>query len=321
MDEQTLTLRDFQGSRGVPVDAQILLLDNPRFPGRAHCALLPYLKRGRRAVTLGASYLGLVPWWGQRGKQLSVPKRSAVLFLGFKDTSIDRLVRLEQLFERLRDLPQQTFSIIVGKGDYELGDETASQIPDNVARVIANNTNTDHPRVSYLPMGRDFRSRQLFDRVGPTAQKRCLVYCNYSVNTHPRREEVYERVKEFPFVDFEHMGNFLDYSISRLDFMRRVAGSHFCICPRGNAFDTFRMWDCLYLGTIPIVVREADYHEQLNDLPILFLDRYEDFSDLSEDFLRTKYQQMQTTRYNYSKLQLRYWVQPAFDAIDSSVPV
>ena len=45
------------------------------------------------------------------------------------------------------------------------------------------------------------------------------------------------------------------------------------------------MWDSMYLGTIPIVVREAEFHRELEDLPILFLDSYDAFSELTVDFL------------------------------------
>ena len=106
------------------------------------------------------------------------------------------------------------------------------------------------------------------------------------------------------------MGNFLAYSIPRQEFLTKLATAKFCICPRGNAIDTFRLWDCLYVGTIPIVVREAVFHEQLSDLPILFLDHYSEYRQLSAEFLERTYETYLRTAFNYSKLDVRYWLDP-----------
>jgi hypothetical protein len=68
------------------------------------------------------------------------------------------------------------------------------------------------------------------------------------------------------------------------------------------------MWDCLYSGTIPIVVREARFHELLQDLPILFLDDYRDFSILTADYVERLSQQFLVKKFNYAKLTRQYWL-------------
>jgi hypothetical protein len=110
------------------------------------------------------------------------------------------------------------------------------------------------------------------------------------------------------FIDFDHMGKFLQYSMSREEFFQKLSSAKFSVCPRGNAYDTFRMWDSLYLGTIPIVVKEARYQESLTDLPILFLDSYEQFATLSLDFLNEKYEQMLQQVFDYKKLTIDHWL-------------
>ena len=104
------------------------------------------------------------------------------------------------------------------------------------------------------------------------------------------------------------MGRFLDYELSREEFFDDLESAKFCICPRGKAFDTFRMWDALYCGTIPIVVKEAVFHELLNDLPILFLQSYEEFESLTAEQLEATYQEMLKTKYNFEKLRASYWL-------------
>lgn len=100
----------------------------------------------------------------------------------------------------------------------------------------------------------------------------------------------------------------LEYSILRREFFQKLASSKFCICPRGNAYDTFRMWDAMYVGTIPIVVREAHFHQHLLDLPILFLDSYHEYGQLTKRFIEREYQRMLPERFNYAKLCYQHWI-------------
>ena len=68
------------------------------------------------------------------------------------------------------------------------------------------------------------------------------------------------------------------------------------------------MWDDLYSGTIPIVVREAVFHKLLDDLPILFLNSYDDFKNLSAETLESSYEQMLDRKFNFEKLTASYWL-------------
>ena len=110
------------------------------------------------------------------------------------------------------------------------------------------------------------------------------------------------------FIGFEHMGKFLKYPISRSEYFTKVSKSKFNICPRGNGIDNFRLWDSIYLGAIPIVVKKTVFHDYLKDLPILFLDSYEEFENLNKEFLEETYQKMLKKKYNYKKLLFSYWI-------------
>jgi hypothetical protein len=216
---------------------------------------------------------------------------------------------LHTLFRNIEKRPRERFRVLMGKGDYELTPDIADQLPSNLDRLIGNNLNVHHPRMAYLPMGRDFRNKdELPDFLQPRSRKTRLCYCNFSLGMHPDRETVYRHIKEKSFVDFDHMGRFLEYPISRHEFLSKLAASKFAICPRGNALDTFRLWDCLYLGSIPVVVKEAVFHEQLTDLPILFLEHVDDYATLDEAQLENIYESFLRREFDFSKLKLNYWI-------------
>jgi hypothetical protein len=163
-------------------------------------------------------------------------------------------------------------------------------------------------RAPYLPLGRDFRSRHLFDQIGPSAEKSILLYGNFSTDTHAVRIDLARRVAQLPFAQCDHMGKFLNYSLSREAFFQKVAASKFVLCPRGMGIESYRMWDTLALGAIPIVIREAPFHDQLADLPILFLKRPEEVSELSAHVLETLYAEMRAKQWNFEKLKFDFWL-------------
>lgn len=290
-----MTLYEFQNSNGISVEDQILLINNSFFPDKTYYPL----------IYIDQEYINTPKENIQKLWKLRLPGSEKNLFFGMKDRSYDYLDLLKPLFSALNK--NESYNIICGKGDYKLSDDIIDVIPDNV-NLMLNNVDIDKKNVFYLPMGRDFRSAYLFYIKGPNYKKNNLLYCNFSVNTHPIRKEVYETIKSKSFIKFGHMGNFLQYSITRPEFYDNLAESKFCLCPRGNGIDTFRMWDSLYLGTIPIVVKEAAFHDLLVDLPILFLEDYSMISKLSEEFLEEKYEEMVNKRYNYELLKLDHWI-------------
>ncbi|MBV8480104.1 MAG: hypothetical protein JOY72_07340 [Actinobacteria bacterium] len=63
------------------------------------------------------------------------------------------------------------------------------------------------------------------------------------------------------------------------EFLRDLASSYFCIAPRGKGIDTHRVWEALYLRTVPIVTRSV-LSDQHPDLPMIVLDDWSDFRSI-----------------------------------------
>jgi hypothetical protein len=246
---------------------------------------------------------------GKKSNSIFVPPQANDLFLGYYDQSFDNCFpSLETLFRLIEGYPERKFKLALGKGDYVIESSFAELIPKNLLWILANNVNVKHEKIRYLPMGRDFRNMEFLSHSSPTTLKTTLCYCNFSRNTHPIREDIYSALKSKDFIEFEHMGNFLEYSMPRDNFLKRLASAKFSICPRGNAIDTFRLWDSLYVGTIPIVIKEAVFHEMIDDLPILFLKDIADFERLNAADLELIYQSYLHKKFNYSKLCLDFWI-------------
>ena len=86
-------------------------------------------------------------------------------------------------------------------------------------------------------------------------------------------------------------------------YVNELASHHFCICPPGNGLDCHRIWECLYLGVIPIISVDARL-KGFDELPILYID---DWGGLDERFLLNAYDQLSRRSIRLDRAYLDYW--------------
>ena len=302
-----MKLCEYIQSKGLPLEENIFLLSNSRFPGEIpNCIDWPATESQSPVARLKRKTLSILS--SEESYVFNLPKETSPIFFGRTNRSMDSICGLKALFRLISRETKNRYTILCGKGDYNFSNHLLRLVPKNVSKIFLNNLDVKDERLMYFPMGRDFRACHLFEEFKPKDDRSQLLYCNFSTNTHPVRERIYQLIKSKDYITFDHMGNFLEYSLSREEFYGKLSSSKFAICPRGNAIDTFRMWDCLYLGVIPIVIREAVFHEDLLDLPILFLDSISDFYSLTPEYLEKKFSEMLTQEWNYEKLKLSFWM-------------
>lgn len=225
-----------------------------------------------------------------------------------RDSGLDSL---PALFGHLSRVPESNrFIVMLNATDDTFTQLHAEMIPDSVKKVCAANCDVDHPKVQWYPLGRDGNNAEYFD-VAPRKDKQQLAYCNFSLGTHPSRATVLDSVKNKEFVnvvEIDGHGLHSGYPMSNERFIDELNNHKFAVCPRGRGYDTLRMWDSLYLGVIPIVVREAQFHDHLTCLPILFLDSVDGYRELTREFLERKHAEMLHVEYDFSMLRESYWL-------------
>ena len=98
-------------------------------------------------------------------------------------------------------------------------------------------------------------------------------------------------------VSFDFNRSYLKHNIDN------IYNHKFVICPEGNGIDTHRIWECLYMGTIPIVednINNSFYAE----LPMLTIS---DWSELSEEKLWPVFVYASLNPWNLEMLKFEYW--------------
>jgi hypothetical protein len=205
--------------------------------------------------------------------------------------------------------------LVTGHSDYDIN-ETELDIMNcsNLKLWICQNKNYNHPKLLSIPIGiTNFCSDSeihkifgnldiLYDISNNKKEIKNLVYLNFSIWTYPQeREKVINLYSTKNWVTYE------DSIISnegRANFLNNVNNHKFVFATRGNGIDTHRLWETLYLRTIPIVKRCIGM-EDFNDLPILFIENWE---DITEDYLNEQYEIIMNKTYNLEKLDVNYWI-------------
>jgi hypothetical protein len=132
-----------------------------------------------------------------------------------------------------------------------------------------------HPKLQFIPIGIAnsqwahgnlslFYDRNFMNNVSKTKK----IYFNFNIATSPNKRKVC----------FDKLHNKLEWlsAIHPIENLKRLSTYEFCICPEGNGVDTHRLWECLYLNVVPIVI-QSEFTDQLLKLnmPLVVLDCWE----------------------------------------------
>lgn len=198
---------------------------------------------------------------------------------------------------------------VIGHSDYPVVDE----ISNKFKQIFCINRQTDNTNTFGLPLGLTndcndspihpiYGNKQIMiDVSNEEIKKENLAYINFNISNYPvEREFIFKKFSNYNWVK---LGN-IDNSISgRRKFLIEMKSSKFVFCPRGNGIDTHRLWESLYMGSIPIVKYESAHH-LFTDLPILFI---KNWNEITKEFLNIKYEEIIQKNWNMDKLKLSYW--------------
>jgi hypothetical protein len=129
-----------------------------------------------------------------------------------------------------------------------------------------------------------------------------LVYANFVVANHVSRGPLMEFAKSQPWITVGGVDTSME---GRRAFLREVRNHKFVLCPPGGGVDTHRLWETLYMGSIPIVKRDIA-HAAWQDLPILFVDSWD---EVTPERLTLEAVRIEGATWNMEKLKVGYWIQ------------
>ncbi len=203
--------------------------------------------------------------------------------------------------------------LITGHGDFPVTKEIFEKKRVSVKKWFSTNIEYNHPDLKSVPLGITNNTNEthvhpiygdnslFFDVLKEPFQKKNLLYMNFDENTYPQERRPLKAA--FAGKPWVTEGKPEPTREGRRRFLQDIYRSKFVLCPRGNGIDTHRLWETLYMRSIPIVKRHLT-HKGLEDLPILFVDSWD---EVTEDYLEFKWLEMASRSWNFEKLKMSWW--------------
>lgn len=162
---------------------------------------------------------------------------------------------------------------------------------ENVKLHLAQNCLINSPNLISIPIGIEnmqWFDHNIFHKVRKiNINKSKNIYFYFSLTTHKTREECYNKLK-----------NILEWNVKKTkeEYFKELACHKYAICPRGNGLDTHRIWECLYLNVIPIIIKN-DF-PNIENLPIIILDNWDQIANLPNEFINQKLSKLSVIYYD-----------------------
>jgi hypothetical protein len=200
--------------------------------------------------------------------------------------------------------------IVSGHSDYPITDQLARRYPNSKWFSV----NTQSSQVTGIPLGitndtnesslhRIYGNIPMMLEVAQTPREiKNLVYLNFKVETYPHERQLIQNM--FQSKSWVTCGTPVDTFEGRKEFLKEIRNHDFVLCPRGNGVDTHRLWETLYMGSIPIVKNDIA-HSEWQDLPILFINNW---NEITEERLLAEKKRIESTNWNFEKLRVGYWI-------------
>jgi len=211
--------------------------------------------------------------------------------------------------------------VIISHSDLPVRDDMVN----NFELVFCVNNETTKSNVFSLPLGIPNcnselkileiigNKKKLIEVIEKQNEQKFLLYMNFTVQTNVGvRKKLFENFKHFDWV-VKTTPSMTEGGME--DYLDAISKSKFVLCPTGNGYDTHRLWETLYLGSIPIIQKHRT-HDICDDLPVLFTN---DWSEINQEYLNNKFEEIKNKKYNLEKLKLSYWDKFISEKINENV--
>uniref|UniRef100_A0A7S1N890 Exostosin GT47 domain-containing protein n=1 Tax=Eutreptiella gymnastica TaxID=73025 RepID=A0A7S1N890_9EUGL len=165
------------------------------------------------------------------------------------------------------------------------------------------NANQTHPKMVPLPEGIHptkscFLLAQARRRAGLTPRARFL-FAKFQLSCESR-VQLLNTLNESDVVEQDEMLR----RVNKTNYYTNLIEHKYILAPPGNGIDTFRLWESLYLGRVPIAQRIL-HPSLLEDLPVVLLD---DWAQLRRKDLAVQWEMLGRRHFDLNKLWGPWWI-------------
>lgn len=195
---------------------------------------------------------------------------------------------IHELFYLLKKVNNlKNLKLVTTQSDVKITKKLFNSKPKCVSEWYSINVDFDHEKLIPIPLGiandyspKNLRTEDFLD-VEKNIQKKEKIYCNFNPNTNNK-----ERVNISKLFKNNELFEFDSPTLSLSEYFYKLKEYRFILSPWGNGFDTHRLWESLYSGSIPITKNHITY-KGLSEKSVLFVDDYNEVNiELLNEFMK-----------------------------------
>ena len=211
---------------------------------------------------------------------------------------------VELLFESLKSVNNlHNLKLITHQSDRAITKKLFNKKPSCISHWYSTNVVYENPQLTPIPLGVndftffDYMNKEIlknhFYNEKNSVERLEKLYLNFNFNTNRReRTNLFEffSKKDWTVVEYPHK--------NPDSYYENISKYKFVLCPWGNGYDTYRFWESLYLGAVPVTKSHIAY-KNFKDLPAIFINNYEtlDIESLNQEENSVE-----------EKLNIKYWI-------------
>ena len=217
---------------------------------------------------------------------------------------------LDLFFNNIFPLIEHPITLMTHNSDFGILEKYRPYLDsDKIVKWFAQNADIQHPKLVPIPIGIansqwPHGNLALFDKIrNENNSKTNLVYKNFDINTsHCNRchVEIATSRNGIPMAPRKPIE----------EFLRDMSKSIFTICPMGSGTDSHRIWEALYLGSIPVVA-DCPHNRGFRELPMVMISdgQFRNWECVTTRHLEEVYEKTRNVTFDMSKIDLNYWKQ------------
>lgn len=220
---------------------------------------------------------------------------------------------VENLFMQIKDSNFRNIKLISHQSDRPVTKSLFLKKPKCISKWYGININFVHENLIPIPIGlsNDISKKNLTSKYfgsinysHTSKEKIEKIYFNFNSNTNiHERGWLYKNYENNDFIDIE------EKNLDLIEYKNKLSKYRYVLCPWGNGFDSHRIWETLYSGSIPIIKKHPTF-EYLIHLPVVFC---KDFKNIDEKLLKTELELLTNKQINYDILKLSWWLDKIAD--------
>lgn len=217
-------------------------------------------------------------------------------------------LNLDNIYEFIsflkRNFLKKKFSLITHNSDLSFDEKMFNELNPYINNFYCLNSLISNQKVKKIPLGFIDNKLEIIKNNSIIFNKENLIYLNFHIPNHIDRKNCFDFFSDKNWCFIRNIQN------ERLPFQgyfNELNTFKYSLCPRGTGIDTHRIYESIFLNTIPIVNRNelSDLYEKL---PVFLID---DWKEITYDLLINNYKHLYNNIIKW-KEENKNWIETDF---------